>query len=68
MSAATSNINVRVSTELKQSAEELFEDLGLSMSAAITLFLKNAVNSNSIPFEIKRYTPASEAEDSFAEL
>ena len=46
----------------------MFEDLGLSMSAAITLFLKNAVNSNSIPFEIKRYTPASEAEDSFAEL
>lgn len=34
----TTNINVRVSAELKKQAEELFEDLGLTMSSAITLF------------------------------
>ena len=37
---ATTNINVRVDANLKQSAEALFADLGLNMSTAITMFLK----------------------------
>ena len=51
---ATTNINVRVDTELKQSAESLFNDLGLNMTSAIILFLKSAVSHDGIPFEIKR--------------
>lgn len=51
---ATTNINVRVDTELKQSAESLFNDLGLNMSSAITMFLKSAVSHDGIPFEVKR--------------
>ena len=54
---ASANINVRVDSALKQSAESLFDDIGLNMSSAITLFLKTAVNNNGIPFEIKRTTP-----------
>lgn len=50
----SSNINIRVDSELKQSAEDLFNDLGLNMSTAITMFLKTAVNSDGIPFEVKR--------------
>lgn len=51
---ATTNVNVRIDAELKHEAEELFKDLGLSMSSAITMFLKSAVNYNGIPFELKR--------------
>ena len=51
---ATTNINVRVDAELKQSAEELFSDLGLTMLSAITMFLKNAVSYDGIPFEVNR--------------
>ncbi|MBR1662219.1 MAG: type II toxin-antitoxin system RelB/DinJ family antitoxin [Acidaminococcaceae bacterium] len=51
---STTNINIRVNTELKKDAELLFADLGLNMSTAITMFLKSAVNHNGIPFEIKR--------------
>lgn len=43
---ATSNINVRVDSELKEEAEDLFKDLGLNMSTAITMFLKSAVSNN----------------------
>ena len=39
---------------MKQSAEELFNDLGLNMSSAITMFLKSAVSLDEIPFELKR--------------
>ena len=64
---ATTNINVRIDTELKQSAEELFDDLGLTMSAAITMFLKSAVNHDGIPFEVKRFTPNAETRAALAE-
>ena len=39
---ATTNINVRVDENLKKDADELFSDLGLNMSTAITMFLKSA--------------------------
>ena len=54
MNMTTTNINIRVDSELKQSAEELFNDLGLNMSSAITMFLKSAVSYDGIPFELKR--------------
>ena len=57
---ATTNINVRVDSALKQEAESLFDDLGLSMSAAINMFLRSAINYNGIPFEVKRPTPNAE--------
>ena len=64
---ATTNINVRVDSELKQSAEALFDDLGLNMSSAITMFLKSAVNHDGIPFEVKRFTPNAETKAALAE-
>ncbi len=48
-----SNINIRVNDDLKKQASDLFEYFGMSLSQAITLFLKQAVNTSSIPFEIK---------------
>ena len=64
---ATTNINVRVDANLKQSAEALFADLGLNMSTAITMFLKSAVNHDGIPFEVKRMSPNTETKAARAE-
>ncbi len=64
---ATTNINVRIYTELKQSAEALFADLGLNMSSSITMFLKSAVSHDGIPFEVKRITPNVETRTALAE-
>jgi DNA-damage-inducible protein J len=52
--AQTSLIQVRVETELKRQAEELFADLGLDTPSAIRLFLKQAIAKDSIPFPITR--------------
>lgn len=57
---ASTNINIRIDSELKEQAESLFSDLGLSMTSAITIFLKSAVNSNGIPFELRRNIPIEE--------
>ncbi|MCI9052049.1 MAG: type II toxin-antitoxin system RelB/DinJ family antitoxin, partial [Lachnospiraceae bacterium] len=39
--------------ELKKEAEEVLSELGLSISAATTVFLKQVVRSRGIPFELK---------------
>lgn len=57
---ATTNINVRVDSALKQEAEALFNDLGLNMSSAINMFLRSAINHDGIPFDVKRSTPNAE--------
>lgn len=48
--------NISLESELKKNAQELFAALGLDMTTAITLFLKQAVQEQAIPFEIKRKT------------
>lgn len=64
---STTNINVRVDATLKQEAEALFNDLGLNMSSAITMFLRSAVSHDGIPFEVKRMTPNAETRAALAE-
>lgn len=45
-------ISLRVDDEVKRNAERTFDDIGLSMSAAINIFLKAVVRENRIPFEL----------------
>jgi len=59
MTAQTTNVNFRVDADLKKEAEELFSDLGLNMTTAVTMFLKQAVRSQRIPFDVTR-APNSE--------
>ncbi|MFI3115024.1 MAG: type II toxin-antitoxin system RelB/DinJ family antitoxin [Clostridia bacterium] len=49
--------NISLDPNLKKSAQELFSDLGLDLSTAVTLFLSQAVREQKIPFEIKRNIP-----------
>lgn len=45
-------ISLRVDDNLKSSAERTFNDIDLSMSTAINIFLKTVVRENRIPFEL----------------
>lgn len=47
------NLNIRVDDDLKRQAEMIFSDIGLSLSAATTIFLKQVVRCNGIPFELR---------------
>ena len=46
-------IAVRVDDRLKKEATALFNELGLDMTTAVKLFLKQSVLTRSIPFEVK---------------
>ena len=50
----TVNVTLRIDKELKDQAEELFEDIGLSLNAACRMFLKKAVQEQRIPFALTR--------------
>lgn len=52
-------ITIRVDDETKQKADILFDELGISMSSAINVFLKQAVRYGGIPFEIRAYPSQS---------
>lgn len=45
-------INVRVEDSIKQRAEQVFDEIGLSTNAAITVFLKACARENRIPFPL----------------
>ena len=45
-------IRLRVDDEVKQNAEKVLDTIGLSMSAAINIFLKTVARENRIPFEL----------------
>ena len=47
------NLNIRVDDALKKQAEMIFSDLGINLSAATTMFLKQVVRCNGIPFELR---------------
>lgn len=46
-------INIRIDDGLKRESEMILEELGLSTTAAITIFLKTLVRKNGIPFPLE---------------
>lgn len=50
--ANTAQVSFRIDKDVKQNAERVLDDMGLTMSAAITIFLKKIGREHRIPFEI----------------
>lgn len=51
--ARTSNIFARVEPEIKEQAENVLNQLGIPMSNAVSMFLRQVVLQRGIPFEMK---------------
>ena len=54
--ASTNDVTmtIRTNSEVKKTAAALFDDLGLDMSSAINMFLRECIRKDGIPFEISR--------------
>ncbi|WP_293728555.1 type II toxin-antitoxin system RelB/DinJ family antitoxin [uncultured Phascolarctobacterium sp.] len=52
--------NINLDADLKKSAQKLFSDLGMDLTTAVTIFLKQAVLTQSLPFKITRKKPNAE--------
>lgn len=52
---ATAQVVARVEPQIKELADELFTSLGMNMSIAINVFLRQCIRDGKIPFEINSY-------------
>ena len=50
--AQAANVNFKLDTDVKKDMEDVCRELGLSMSAAFTMFAKKVSREKRIPFEV----------------
>lgn len=60
MTKETSNISIRMDAELKSRADTLFADLGMNLSTAFNIFVRQSLRERRIPFEITLNEPSKE--------
>ena len=57
MATASTNINIRVDSDIKTKAQDVFSSMGLDMTTAINIFLRQAIRKNAIPFRLVADSP-----------
>lgn len=55
--AKTTNFSVRMDKQVKQDSEQIFQELGMNLTTAINVFLRQAVRTGGFPFEVKLEQP-----------
>lgn len=54
------NMTIRVNNEIKQEAQEIFSSLGIDMTTAINVFLRQAIYFGGFPFDVRLEIPNAE--------
>ena len=57
---ATTNISIRMDSDLKAQADALFSELGMNLSTAFNIFANAFVRNNGMPFPLTLNTPSAE--------
>jgi DNA-damage-inducible protein J len=55
--AKTTNFSVRMDSEIKKQCEELFGELGMNLTTAINVFLRQSLRVGGFPFDVTLGTP-----------
>lgn len=58
--AKTVNLNIQIDPEIKEQAEKIFSQLGITTTDAVNIFLHQCLNFGGIPFELKVNKPNAE--------
>lgn len=65
--AGTVPTQIRIEETTKKQAVELLEGLGLNLSDAVNMFLKQVILRNGLPFEVKYPEPKPEVAEAMEE-
>jgi DNA-damage-inducible protein J len=57
MASSTTNVSFRIDTDVKNQADALFSKLGLNMTTAFNIFLRQSIREGSIPFSVTVNVP-----------
>ena len=52
--------NISLDADLKKASQELFSDLGMDLTTAVTVFLKQSLRVQGLPFTVTRENPNAE--------
>ena len=55
----TTTVSFRTDREVKEEAKALFESMGMDLSTALNVFLRQSILDNGMPFTIMRERPAN---------
>ena len=57
---ASTNFSVRMDSEIKKQCEALYGELGMSLTTAINVFLRQSLRAGGLPFEVRLDQPNKE--------
>ena len=60
MAKTTTNISIRMDRDLKAQAEVLFGELGMNLTTAFNIFVRQSLREGGIPFDISVHKPNKE--------
>lgn len=60
MAGSTTNISIRMDSDLKAQAERLFGELGMNLTTAFNIFVRQSLREGRIPFDVSLNQPSSE--------
>lgn len=60
MAGNTTNVTIRMDADLKAQAEELFAELGMNLTTAFNVFVRQSLRQGGLPFEVKLEKPNKE--------
>ena len=60
MAGSTTNISIRMDSELKEQADALFSALGMNLTTAFNIFVRQSLREGGIPFEVTLRQPNEE--------
>ena len=64
----TTSMNIRLDSDLKREVQSLFSALGLDMTSAVNIFLRQALRQRGLPFDVKLDAPNAETLEALEEV
>ena len=62
MAGATTNISIRMDSDLKAQADALFGELGMNLSTAFNIFVRQSLREGRIPFDFQAHMESPDDE------
>ena len=57
MANATTSMTIRLDKDIKSAAQSIYKELGIDMTTAINVFLRQSIRSTGFPFAVNLDTP-----------
>lgn len=54
---ASTNLNIKLDSNLKKQSEALYNELGISLETAISIFLSKSLDVGGFPFDVRLDEP-----------